>query len=101
MPNFYVNLMISWESLSRIFPEPKKSEKLQNSLSQSLWHNSNLKMDDKSFYDKNFADVGFTVADCLMKMEFCYHGKNVAAKMHMPSTTYFKLIQIVNSIPRS
>ena len=26
MPNFYVNRMISWESFSKIFPEPKEPE---------------------------------------------------------------------------
>ena len=61
MPNFYVNLMISWGSFSREFPEPKEPEKLHYFLCKSLWHNSNLKIDDKSFYDKNFIDAGFNI----------------------------------------
>ena len=101
MPSFYVNLMISWEIFSRIFPEPKESEKLQYSLSQSLWHNLNLKIDDKSFYDKHFADAGLnTVADLFDEKGVLLSWEKYCSK-GLPSTKCFKFIQIVNSIPQS
>ena len=99
IPKFYVNLVISWESFSRQFPEPKEPEKLQYFLSQSLWHNSNLKIDDRSFYDKNIMDAGFNIVADLFDENGVLLSWRKCCSKGVLSTKYFKFTQIVNSIP--
>ena len=57
MPEFYVHLINLWGKYVTTNP----TEKIKNLLAESIWNNSQLQINNKSFYDPKFAYAGINL----------------------------------------
>ena len=57
MPEFYIHLINLWGKYVTTNP----TEKIKNLLAEFIWNNSQLQINNQSFYDPKFADAGINL----------------------------------------
>ena len=95
MPEFYVHLINLWGKYVTTNP----TEKIKNSLAESIWNNSQLQINNKSFYDPKFADAGINLLIDLFDENGIFQNWTHFYNKEICSAKYFRYLQIKDSIP--
>ena len=75
------------------------TEKIQNILADSIWNNSHLQINNKSFYYPIFADAGINLLIDLFNENGIFQNWTQLSNKGISSAKYFRYLQIKDSIP--
>ena len=94
MPEFYVHLINLWGKYVTNNP----TERIKNLLAESIWNNSQLQINNKSFYDPKFADAGINLLIDLFDENALFQNWTHFYNKGISSAKYFRYLQIKDSI---
>ena len=94
IPTFYQNILIAWKDVSS---GPITSVPILN---QHIWHNHFLKIGEKSFYFKEFANANLNYVYQLFHPDGSIKNWNfLKQEFNLENKSYFRCIQLLHSIP--
>ena len=95
MPEFYIHVINLWGEYVTINP----TEKIKNLFAESISNNSQLKINNKSFYDPKFADARINLLIDLFDENGIFQNWTHFYNKGISTAKYFRYLQIKDSIP--